>query len=147
MNSDRSLIESDLESVTVFFLKLLGILGIKLSPVKVLNMLLVLLQMSKNDKNKKKELTVIVRQMLDEIGLARSLPVIRWLGICIQSTIKKICTGVYVNELSIEKVKRKIGTHPVLYLPSHRSYADFILMSYLCFTYDLEIPGIAAGMG
>ncbi|XP_055698371.1 dihydroxyacetone phosphate acyltransferase isoform X2 [Phlebotomus papatasi] len=103
-------------------------------------------EMSKNDKNKKKELTVIVRQMLDEIGLARSLPVIRWLGICIQSTIKKICTGVYVNELSIEKVKKKIGTHPVLYLPSHRSYADFILMSYLCFTYDLEIPGIAAGM-
>ncbi|GAB0093731.1 dihydroxyacetone phosphate acyltransferase [Sergentomyia squamirostris] len=103
-------------------------------------------EMSENDKGKKKKLALIVREMLDEIGLARSLPVIRWLGICIQSTIKKICTGVYVNEASIENVKKKIGTNPVLYLPSHRSYADFILMSYLCFTYDLEIPGIAAGM-
>ncbi|XP_059619928.1 dihydroxyacetone phosphate acyltransferase [Phlebotomus argentipes] len=106
----------------------------------------VLDEMSENDKKKRKQLTVAVQQMLDEIGLARSLPVIRWLGICIQSTIKKICTGVYVNESSIENVKRKVGSHPVLYLPSHRSYADFILMSYLCFTYDLEIPGIAAGM-
>uniref|UniRef100_A0A1B0EUL4 Putative dihydroxyactetone-phosphate acyltransferase dhapat n=1 Tax=Lutzomyia longipalpis TaxID=7200 RepID=A0A1B0EUL4_LUTLO len=75
-------------------------------------------EMSENDKAKKKQLTLTVRQMLDEIGLARSLPVIRWLGICIQSTIKKICTGVYVNEASIENVKRKVGSHPVLYLPN-----------------------------
>lgn len=40
-----------------------------------------------------------------------------------------------------------MGTTPVIFLPNHRSYADFILMSYLCFTYDIEIPAIAAGMG
>lgn len=31
-------------------------------------------------------------------------------------------------------------------MPSHRSYADFILMSYICFSYDIEVPAIAAGM-
>lgn len=40
-----------------------------------------------------------------------------------------------------------MGNCPVIFAPSHRSYADFILMSYVCFTYDLEIPAIAAGMG
>lgn len=40
-----------------------------------------------------------------------------------------------------------MGTTPVIFLPSHRSYADFILMSYVCFTYNIEIPAIAAGMG
>lgn len=85
--------------------------------------------------------------MLDEIGLARSLPVIRWLGICLNKIFQRICTAVYVNEESLKRVKNIIGNRPVLYLPSHRSYADFVLMSYICFAYDLEIPGIAAGMG
>lgn len=40
-----------------------------------------------------------------------------------------------------------MGNCPVIYAPSHRSYADFILMSYLLFTFDMEIPSIAAGMG
>lgn len=40
-----------------------------------------------------------------------------------------------------------MGHTPVIFLPSHRSYADFILMSYICFTYNIEIPAIAAGMG
>lgn len=88
-----------------------------------------------------------VRDMLNEIGLSRSLPVIRWAGIILNNILQRICTGVYVNEQSILRLKRVIGTQPVLYLPSHRSYADFVLMSYICFAYDLEIPGIAAGMG
>ena len=35
---------------------------------------------------------------------------------------------------------------PVLILPTHRSYADFLLVSYLCFTLDIPLPVIAAGM-
>lgn len=105
------------------------------------------LQLSENDKNKKQELIRTVQGMLNEIGLTRSMPVIRWAGICLNKILKKICSAVYVNEESITRVKKSIGTQPVLYLPSHRSYADFVLMSYICFAYDLEIPGIAAGMG
>ncbi len=36
---------------------------------------------------------------------------------------------------------------PVLILPTHRSYADFLLISYLCYTMDIPLPVIAAGMG
>ncbi|XP_045461662.1 dihydroxyacetone phosphate acyltransferase isoform X2 [Harmonia axyridis] len=39
-----------------------------------------------------------------------------------------------------------MGNNPIIFVPSHRSYADFILMSFVCFTYDVEIPCIAAGM-
>lgn len=85
--------------------------------------------------------------MLNEIGLTRSLSVIRWAGIILNNVFQRICSAVYVNEDSIQRLKNSIGTTPVLYLPSHRSYMDFVLMSYICFAYDLEIPGIAAGMG
>ncbi|XP_060531946.1 dihydroxyacetone phosphate acyltransferase isoform X2 [Cylas formicarius] len=39
-----------------------------------------------------------------------------------------------------------MGQCPVIFVPTHRSYADFIIFSYVCFTYDIEIPAIAAGM-
>ncbi|XP_049820228.1 dihydroxyacetone phosphate acyltransferase isoform X2 [Aethina tumida] len=39
-----------------------------------------------------------------------------------------------------------MGNCPVIFVPSHRSYADFIQLSYVCFTFDIAIPAIAAGM-
>ncbi|XP_059218682.1 dihydroxyacetone phosphate acyltransferase isoform X1 [Stomoxys calcitrans] len=87
-----------------------------------------------------------VRDILDEIGLDRNLAIIRWCGIAITAIGKRICKGIYVNKASMDHIKQGLGKNPVLYLPSHRSYMDFILMSYICFHYDIEIPGIAAGM-
>lgn len=87
-----------------------------------------------------------VREILDEIGLACSMPVIRWSGICLNRILLSICTGVLVNDASMQRLKATIGDRPVLYLPSHRSYLDFVLMSFICFAYNLTIPGIAAGM-
>lgn len=103
--------------------------------------------MSENDPTKLNELRKSVRQMLNEIGLDRSMSVIRWSGIFLNGIMQKLCAGIYVNEDSINRLKRTMGNQPVLYLPSHRSYADFVLMSYICFSYDIEIPAIAAGMG
>lgn len=40
-----------------------------------------------------------------------------------------------------------MGRNPVLFLPTHRSYADFCLMTYLCCHYDIDFPAVAAGMG
>ncbi|EDV92833.1 GH18612 [Drosophila grimshawi] len=93
-----------------------------------------------------RELEKQARAIIDEIGLDRNMAIIRWCGIAITSIGKRICDGFFVNSASMEKVRNKMGNCPVLYLPSHRSYMDFILMSYICYYYDIEIPGIAAGM-
>lgn len=45
------------------------------------------------------------------------------------------------------QLQQAIQEHPVVLLPSHRSYMDFLLMSYILYTYDLALPVIAAGMG
>lgn len=45
------------------------------------------------------------------------------------------------------QVKCDMGNNPVIFLPTHRSYADFILMAYICFEYNIEIPAVVAGMG
>ncbi|XP_055850821.1 dihydroxyacetone phosphate acyltransferase [Episyrphus balteatus] len=87
-----------------------------------------------------------VRDILDEIGLERSVVILRWCGIAITAIAKRITSGIFVNSKNLNRVRDGLGKNPVLYLPSHRSYLDFILMSYICFHYNIEIPGIAAGM-
>ncbi|XP_023175909.2 dihydroxyacetone phosphate acyltransferase [Drosophila hydei] len=93
-----------------------------------------------------KQLEQQARAIIDEIGLDRNMAIIRWCGIAITAIGKRICDGFYVNSASMANVRKDMGQCPVLYLPSHRSYMDFILMSYICYYYDIEIPGIAAGM-
>lgn len=88
------------------------------------------------------DITKLMREILDEIGFSFSLPVIRTLGICLNKIFLGMTSGVYVHQSSIDLIKSALngGECPVIYLPSHRSYADFILMSYICFVHDIEIP-------
>lgn len=88
------------------------------------------------------ELRKSVKEMLDEIGLAMNLPILRSLGTILNKILPQMTAGVWVNDASVKAVKAAIshGRHPVLFLPSHRSYADFVMISYICFGYDLEIP-------
>lgn len=44
------------------------------------------------------------------------------------------------------QLQQAIQEHPVILMPNHRSYIDFLIISYIMFTYDLSIPVIAAGI-
>lgn len=44
-------------------------------------------------------------------------------------------------------MKTCFNNNPVVFVPSHRSYQDFILMAFVCFNYNIEIPFVAAAMG
>ncbi|XP_058446346.1 dihydroxyacetone phosphate acyltransferase [Malaya genurostris] len=101
---------------------------------------------SEGDSKKKTEIVNAIRAILNEIGLDESLPTIRTLGTILNFIFGRILSGLYVNETRLKQLKSKFGGQTVLYLPSHRSYGDFILMSYVSFCYNIAIPGIAAGM-
>lgn len=55
----------------------------------------------------------------------------------------KIYGGIKVHHL--DAVKAIAETHTLVYLPCHRSYMDFILLSYVLFHNGLTIPHIASG--
>nr|CAI5869678.1 unnamed protein product [Callosobruchus analis] len=88
-----------------------------------------------------------VKEILDEIGYNKSIKVIRWLGMILTKICLKVSSGIYINGNKVQQIRTMMGNCPVIFVPSHRSYADFILMSYMCFTYEIAIPAIAAGMG
>lgn len=99
---------------------------------------------SNGDARKEAQLRHVIKMLLEEIGFKRNMTVIRFLGIMLNKILLQMTHGVYVNRKSFELMKRELAQSrcPVLYLPTHRSYLDFILMSYICFAHNLEIPVI-----
>ena len=50
------------------------------------------------------------------------------------------------NLLCNIKDQMRLNLTQFVYVPTHRSYLDFILLSYVLFSYDMAIPNIASGM-
>ncbi len=91
-----------------------------------------------------------------------SLRSIRFVGYFLTKIMKSIYGSVYVsNNLTInsnsiyfsnntsslsETINQLSRESPILYMPTHRSYADFLIFSFVCFSLDLPLPSIAAGI-
>uniref|UniRef100_A0A4X2KYG3 Dihydroxyacetone phosphate acyltransferase n=1 Tax=Vombatus ursinus TaxID=29139 RepID=A0A4X2KYG3_VOMUR len=84
--------------------------------------------------------------ILDEMAHKLRLGAIRFFAFSLSKVFKRIYKKVCVNEEGIQRLQRAIQEHPVVLLPSHRSYIDFLMLSYVLYTYDLPVPVIAAGM-
>jgi glyceronephosphate O-acyltransferase len=98
------------------------------------------------DKNNRRKNVLRAIEILNEIAYSRKLVIVRTLGTVLDNLMARLYTEVNINEKSLHALKKSMGNHQTVYLPSHRSYADFMLMSYVCFSYNIEIPAIAAGM-
>jgi glycerol-3-phosphate O-acyltransferase len=55
----------------------------------------------------------------------------------------KVYNGVEVH--NFERVTAVAPGHGIVYVPSHRSHVDYLLLSYIIFTRGLMVPHIAAG--
>ena len=75
-------------------------------------------------------------------------PTIRTLAVALRKALRQSVSEVTFDAVSFKRAVASVkpGTRMVL-LPTHRSYADFVLISYLCFArpeLGLSIPHIAA---
>ncbi|XP_051951468.1 dihydroxyacetone phosphate acyltransferase isoform X2 [Xyrauchen texanus] len=84
--------------------------------------------------------------ILDEMAHRLQLSTIRFFAFTLSKVFKRLFRSVCVNEEGIQRLQQAVHDHPVILLPSHRSYMDFLMMSYLLYMYDLPLPVIAAGM-
>ncbi|KAM4693626.1 dihydroxyacetone phosphate acyltransferase [Discoglossus pictus] len=85
-------------------------------------------------------------EILDEMGHNLRLGVVRLFAMSLSKIFKRLFQKVCVNEEGIQRLTQAIQEHPVVLLPSHRSYIDFLMLSYIQYSYDLALPVIAAGM-
>jgi len=58
---------------------------------------------------------------------------------------KKIFEGVDVDEAGLARVREWARRGPLIYVPSHKSHIDYLILNYVIFGHHLHVPRIAAG--
>ncbi|MEO8181011.1 MAG: SDR family oxidoreductase [Deltaproteobacteria bacterium] len=75
-------------------------------------------------------------------------PVIRTLGVAMRKALRRCTTSVTFDRSSFERAVAAVPPgHLLVLAPSHRSYFDFLLSSYVCFQHPelgIPVPRIAA---
>lgn len=66
------------------------------------------------------------------------------LSILISWFIKQdVFFSYFFSSLQLQQATQEF---PVILMPNHRSYIDFLVVSYILFNYDIPVPVIAAGI-
>ena len=78
-----------------------------------------------------------------EIASDMSYLVIRFFDLLLAWLWQRLYDGVAVS--GVEDLRRVAATHTLVYVPSHRSHIDYLLLSYVLHHNGLMIPHIAAG--
>lgn len=79
-----------------------------------------------------------------EIAADYSHPVVRSASFLLTPIWNRIYRGVRVNHL--EAFKAAAPGHEIIYVPSHRSHMDYLLLSYMLYTQGIVPPHIFAGI-
>jgi len=58
---------------------------------------------------------------------------------------KKIFEGVIVDEAGLAKVREWARKGPLIYVPSHKSHIDYLILNHVIFSHHLHVPRVAAG--
>ncbi|PAV89602.1 hypothetical protein WR25_19645 [Diploscapter pachys] len=83
--------------------------------------------------------------ILDKMGHKYSIWNVKGFGYVVTKVLRRLFRGIYVNEPAMKEILKLSGQYPVIFMPSHKTYMDFILISLICYEYDIELPAIAAG--
>ncbi|MBS0213784.1 MAG: glycerol-3-phosphate 1-O-acyltransferase PlsB [Proteobacteria bacterium] len=79
-----------------------------------------------------------------EIAADYSHPVVRSLSFLLTPFWNRVYDGVEVHHL--DRLKDVAPGHEVVYVPSHRSHMDYLLLSYLLYAHGIVPPHIVAGV-
>ena len=99
---------------------------------------------SQRDGTSPEKALQLARDYAWEIAADYSHPVVRSASLLLSSVWNRIYRGVLVHHL--DEVRRNAPGHEVVYVPSHRSHMDDLLLPYLLYTNGIVPPHIVAGI-
>jgi 1-acyl-sn-glycerol-3-phosphate acyltransferase len=74
------------------------------------------------------------------------LPVVRVVGYLLRKVFRLLYPfGMDVGTSDLQRVREAARKGPILYLPNHKSYLDFLVISYICFRHGLPLPHVVSG--
>ncbi|KAI1725569.1 acyltransferase domain-containing protein [Ditylenchus destructor] len=76
------------------------------------------------------------------------MPTVKVVGYALMKAIKRMFSLMYVNLHKLQELSAFADTNPhipIVFMPSHKSYFDFLLISLLCYDQQIPLPAICAG--
>jgi len=84
--------------------------------------------------------------ILKEMGHTFQLSTVRMLAWFVAKLLRNLYHGLLINKYGLTNLRKAMSEGPLLILPTHRSYADNLLVSFLSYTMNMPLPVIATGM-
>lgn len=74
------------------------------------------------------------------------MPVVRFIAWSLHKIFRKIYEKVNINSEILQKLKKvqERTNIPMVFMPTHKSYIDFCLVSYIMFVYNQKLPHIVS---
>jgi len=97
---------------------------------------------------KMSDLEVRAREMCEKMFGETQLGMISSVAYAFRKVWRKLYNSIQVEKAGLERLQelaRNMPKQSLVYIPTHRSYIDFLIISYICFDAGLPIPFIAAG--
>ncbi|MEM1009161.1 MAG: 1-acyl-sn-glycerol-3-phosphate acyltransferase, partial [Myxococcota bacterium] len=82
---------------------------------------------------------------LDRMAANLKMSVARFFDVVLNTLWRHMYSGIAIDRTGIEQLREAALKAPIVLLPSHKSYVDFLIMSQVFYRYNLKIPNIAAG--
>lgn len=85
------------------------------------------------------------KSIIVKLAGTRRFPVLFGAALLVRKLFRALFDVLQVNESGIRALRSAAEAGNLVYLPTHRSYLDFIIISFVMYLYGLPIPFIAAG--
>lgn len=102
-------------------------------------------QIAGGDAKKAKQLRKRAGAYFDEIAADYNIAYIQFFQLALRWFWKKIFEGIVVDADNIAVARAWSRRGPLVFVPSHKSHIDYLVLNYVLFEHHMHIPRIAAG--
>jgi glycerol-3-phosphate O-acyltransferase len=103
-------------------------------------------KLSLEENISEKKLLKKAQGILKEIAADYSHPIIELAGWLLEKVFHSIYQGFTFDRDQLKKVRETSKDGVIVYVPNHRSYLDFLVLSYFLFREQMVPPHVAAGL-
>lgn len=101
--------------------------------------------MASGDEKRRKQLRKKAEKYFEEIAADYNMAYIQSFLTALSWFWKKIYEGADVNMDGLAEVREWARKGPLIYVPSHKSHIDYLILNYVLLGYHMHVPRIAAG--
>lgn len=95
--------------------------------------------------NTLKEVRKQADKIFDEIAAEYNIAYIHFFNMALSWLWKKIYQGIDVDMEGLAVVRERARTSSLIYVPSHKSHIDYLVLNYVLYQHHMHIPRVAAG--